>query len=199
LHRSYALNILRYMTELRLTGTDTLRAMAHPLRMRILGSLRVDGPATSAMLARRLGTDSGQTSHHLRMLARYGFVVDAPELGRGIRGRERWWKAGSETTRWTDDLGAESADAVAAIEAAARQVWDQAGGRYREQATAGAWSAEWRAAAGAGDFVVRTTPARLAALRTAIARLVREHEAADEQDAETVLVVLQAYPRRAEG
>jgi hypothetical protein len=187
------------MTELRLTGTDTLRAMAHPLRMRILGSLRVDGPATSAMLARRLGTDSGQTSHHLRLLARYGFVVDAPELGRGARGRERWWKAGSDATRWTDDLGPESADAVAAIEAAARQVWDQADGHYREQATAGAWSAQWREAAGAGDFVLRTTPAGLTALRTAFARLVREHEAADEEDAETVLVVLQAYPRRGEG
>ena len=81
--------------ELRLTEVGAMRAMAHPLRMRILGSLRIDGPATSAMLARRLDTDSGQTSHHLRQLARFGFVVEAPELGKGSHGRERWWRAGT--------------------------------------------------------------------------------------------------------
>jgi DNA-binding transcriptional ArsR family regulator len=124
------------VTGVLLTETETLRAMAHPLRMRILGSLRADGPATSTILARRLGTDSGQTSHHLRLLGRYGFVVDAPELGRGPRGRERWWKAGPGWQCTAFDL------------------------------------------------------AEPAALRAAIDELVRE------KPAETVVLVLQTYPRR---
>ncbi len=68
----------------------TLRGIAHPLRLRILGSLRVDGPQTATQLAERMGESSASTSYHLRMLAAYGFVADAPELGKG---RERWWRA----------------------------------------------------------------------------------------------------------
>src|SRR2546422_9174430 len=119
--------------ELRLADVRSVRAMAHPLRMRILGSLRIDGPATSAMLARRLNTDSGQTSHHLRQLARYGFVIDAPDLGKGPRGRERWWRAAQDSTSWDDlaDLGPEGKEAVLAFENAAHRVWAQMLLQYR--------------------------------------------------------------------
>jgi DNA-binding transcriptional ArsR family regulator len=63
-------------------------AMAHPLRLEILGLL-VEGPATASMLARRLGESSGSTSYHLRVLARAGAIVEDPELGTR---RERWWR-----------------------------------------------------------------------------------------------------------
>jgi DNA-binding transcriptional ArsR family regulator len=63
-------------------------AMAHPLRLEILGAL-VEGPATASMLARRLGESSGSTSYHVRVLARAGAVVEDPELGTR---RERWWR-----------------------------------------------------------------------------------------------------------
>ncbi|MEV3860600.1 helix-turn-helix domain-containing protein [Streptomyces sp. NPDC050095] len=68
----------------------SLRGLAHPLRMRMLDSLRYSGPATASQLAAKLGESSGATSYHLRQLAEYGFVEDAPEHGKG---RERWWKA----------------------------------------------------------------------------------------------------------
>jgi DNA-binding transcriptional ArsR family regulator len=73
-----------------------LRGLAHPLRVRILGLLREDGPATATTLADRLGQSTGATSYHLRILANYGFVVDDPE--RNV-GRERWWKAAHRSTR----------------------------------------------------------------------------------------------------
>jgi len=41
-----------------------VRALAHPLRLRMLESL-TDGPATAPMLARELGESSGATSYHL--------------------------------------------------------------------------------------------------------------------------------------
>ncbi|GLY02649.1 MULTISPECIES: helix-turn-helix domain-containing protein [Actinoplanes] len=186
------------MTE-HMPEVDALRALAHPMRMRILGSLRIDGPATSALLARRLGTDSGQTSHHLRLLNKHGFVEDAPELGRGARGRERWWKASQETTSWPDDpdeLGPGSADVIRALNRAARRVWDDVVETYRDQAARGEWSAEWQAAGGFGDTAIRTTPSRLAELRTAMRELIDSYEVEPAPDTETVVVMVQAYPYR---
>jgi len=74
-----------------------LRALAHPLRGRILGLLRLDGPSTATLLGQRLGESSGATSYHLRQLAAYGFVEDLPEQGDG---RERWWRALHRSTHW---------------------------------------------------------------------------------------------------
>ncbi|WP_127503510.1 winged helix-turn-helix domain-containing protein [Actinoplanes solisilvae] len=182
------------MTEI--TDAAMLRAMAHPLRMRIVSSLRLDGPATSAILARRLSTDSGQTSHHLRLLARHGFVVDAPELGRGSRGRERWWKAMHASTTFSDDVDADSVETMAAFARAARAVWDQGIDQFHDEAAHRRWSPAWLDAAAASDQVIRTTPEGLKRLRDRLDEVIREADL-PEPGAETVVVVVQAYPRRA--
>jgi DNA-binding transcriptional ArsR family regulator len=62
-------------------------AMAHPLRLEILGVL-VEGPSTASRLARRLGESRGLISYHLRLLARAGAIMEEPELGTR-RGRRR--------------------------------------------------------------------------------------------------------------
>ena len=72
-----------------------LRGIAHPLRVRLLGILREEGPATATMLAQRLGESSAATSYHLRQLASYGFIDDDPERNAG---RERWWRAAHRST-----------------------------------------------------------------------------------------------------
>ncbi|MBO9578980.1 MAG: helix-turn-helix transcriptional regulator, partial [Microbacteriaceae bacterium] len=41
-----------------------LKALSHPMRLRMLGLLRQDGPATAPTLAERLGLNSGATSYH---------------------------------------------------------------------------------------------------------------------------------------
>lgn len=69
---------------------EELRALAHPMRQRILRRLHEGGPATSTTLARDLGENSGIMSYHLRLLAGHDFVREVP--GRG-QGRERWWEA----------------------------------------------------------------------------------------------------------
>jgi DNA-binding transcriptional ArsR family regulator len=75
---------------LEIVDLEALKALAHPRRQRILQHLGLHGPATSATLARALGLNTGATSYHLRELAKFGFVEEAP--GRGT-GRERWWRA----------------------------------------------------------------------------------------------------------
>ncbi|MEV0719316.1 helix-turn-helix domain-containing protein [Asanoa sp. NPDC050611] len=100
----------------------TLRGLAHPLRVRILGLLREDGPATATTLAERLGQSTGATSYHLRILANYGFVVDDPE--RNV-GRERWWKAAHRTTRLDVDLARPPAETEGYLRAVAAQYADR--------------------------------------------------------------------------
>lgn len=77
-----------------------LRALSHPLRLRMLGLLRAEGPSTASRLAQRLGLNSGATSYHLRNLARHGFVVEADERGDA---RDRWWRAAHQSTRADPD------------------------------------------------------------------------------------------------
>lgn len=72
-------------------GPEALRAVTHPLRVRLYEVLCTDGPATVSMIAGRLGLQVGTLSHHLRVLGRYGFLEEAPELAKDRR--ERWWRA----------------------------------------------------------------------------------------------------------
>jgi DNA-binding transcriptional ArsR family regulator len=69
-----------------LTG---LKALAHPLRVRIVDTLSTYGSFTASGLAARLGESSGSTSYHLRQLEKHGFVREDTSRGSG---RERWWE-----------------------------------------------------------------------------------------------------------
>jgi len=65
-----------------------LRALAHPLRWKLVDLLARDGAATATRCAEELGESVASCSFHLNMLARYGFVEPAP----GGRGREKPWR-----------------------------------------------------------------------------------------------------------
>lgn len=73
-------------------GPSALRAYAHPLRLRMIQFLNDQGPATATQLAAEFGESTGQTSYHLRQLAKHGLIEDDTTRGRG---RERWWKSTS--------------------------------------------------------------------------------------------------------
>ncbi len=72
-----------------LTALNELKALAHPLRQRMLYHLAFVGSASSTSLARAFGESTGATSYHLRQLERFGFIEDDRERSRG---RERWWR-----------------------------------------------------------------------------------------------------------
>lgn len=73
-----------------------LKAMASPLRRRILRHLAAHGPATSTTIGQALGQNTGTTSYHLRMLADAGFIAEIPDRAKG---RERWWRMVSADRR----------------------------------------------------------------------------------------------------
>jgi DNA-binding transcriptional ArsR family regulator len=88
----------------------SLRGLAHPLRLQLLGLLRVDGPATATQLAVRTGQSSGATSYHLRQLAAYGFIVEDAERTTGRR--DRYWRAAHRVTVFDPVDGDEESRAV---------------------------------------------------------------------------------------
>lgn len=68
-----------------------LRAIAHPLRSRILQELSASGSMRAADMAAELGIPANQASFHLRQLAKYGLVEEDPAAARDRR--DRVWKA----------------------------------------------------------------------------------------------------------
>ena len=86
-----------------------LKALGHPVRLRMLGLLRIEGPATATTLAARLGLNTGATSYHLRQLAQHGFIVEDAERGNA---RDRWWRAAHQSTHTgAATAGSEEAEA----------------------------------------------------------------------------------------
>ncbi|GAA5143185.1 helix-turn-helix domain-containing protein [Nocardioides marinquilinus] len=70
---------------------QVLRAIAHPVRNRILSELDAQGSMRAADLARELGVPANQASFHLRQLAKYGLVEEDPDAARDRR--DRVWRA----------------------------------------------------------------------------------------------------------
>lgn len=67
-----------------------LRAIAHPTRNRILFELSAAGSLRAADIARLLDVPANQASFHLRQLAKYGLVEEAPDEARDRR--DRVWR-----------------------------------------------------------------------------------------------------------
>ncbi len=82
----------------KLTDPKALRALAHPVRLALVGQLRVHGQLTATQAAELLGESSASCSFHLRQLAKYGLVEEAG----GGQGRERPWRATAMFTSWPE-------------------------------------------------------------------------------------------------
>lgn len=174
------------------TGTQ-LRALAHPLRSRLLGALRFHGPATSTALAARLGTNSGATSYHLRQLAEVGLVEDDDEHSSG---RDRWWRAAHDATSWRstdfdDDPDTRAADDwLLRHQARVASDWLHDWLEIRED-----WSRDWRHAADQSDYHLDLSAAGLRALMDDLHAVVRKHrDAPTAPDTERVTLLLQCFP-----
>lgn len=163
---------------------DTLKAISHPLRMRLLGELRRRGSATASELGRTLGESSGSTSYHLRQLERFGFVSDADDQPSG---RERRWKALHDMTTFPSTLadldgGREYVDAV-------RRRQEEL---LREGLTA--WT-EHRPGIGHSDYGLLLDPSDLEAMLTDIEEVVARYSS--RRGSERVALHVLALPNPA--
>src|SRR6478736_3986815 len=85
-----------------LSDPRVLRAIAHPVRTRVLDELQASGPARAADIARELGIPANQASFHLRQLAKYGLVEEAPEEARDKR--DRVWRADAAAHQLREEI-----------------------------------------------------------------------------------------------
>ncbi len=176
--------------------SEKLRALAHPIRSRIVSSLRIDGPATSTVLANRLATNSGQTSYHLRVLAKAGLVVE--DAGRGTA-RERWWKAAQRGHSWTEtELAPDDRHAADWLLWQSYRMythWVSAWFELRES-----WPEAWRRATTTGDSFFMADPELLLQMRDDLVALLDRYRVLgrnlnpDDPDVHRVVVVYHAFP-----
>ncbi|WP_063832297.1 MULTISPECIES: ArsR/SmtB family transcription factor [Streptomyces] len=172
-----------------------MRAMAHPVRMQLVGLLRKHGPSTATRLAEQLGLNSGATSYHLRQLAAAGFVEEDEERGNA---RERWWRSAHQVTVWTgDDMADEEPETAVGF---LRSVL--AAHTLTAQRTLDAFETmprEWRKATDLSDTVLQLTPAEAERLAGELADVVGRYrrvapDAPAPEGTEQVAVVLHVLP-----
>ncbi len=179
----------------RITDPKALRALAHPIRMSLIGLLRTEGPLTATRAAELLGESSASCSFHLRQLAKYGMAEEAP----GGQGRERPWQA---TTMLTDVPDFADDSGLAAASGLFRSVLAE---RYFESLKRWldrrpAEPAEWQRADQFSDWLLYLTASELADLGEKIRGLLDEYvdrTAQPElrpQDSRLISVLQLAFP-----
>ncbi|MFB7500955.1 ArsR/SmtB family transcription factor [Streptomyces sp. NPDC056161] len=186
-----------------ITDLGTLKALAHPLRMRLYRLLCVARTATASQLADQVDEAVSLVSYHLRKLAEHGLIEEAQRQSED--GRERWWQPSSQGVSIRDKDFRDGPERAAAHLAATRLFHDQRADMYRqyldERAT---WSAEWNTAAPDSESLLRLTAAELTELREKLLDLLRAYdekgrsaEAAGETEGrEHVALHLYGFPFR---
>lgn len=174
----------------------SLKGLAHPLRMELLGLLRTEGASTATQLAKRVGESSGATSYHLRQLASHGFVEELPERGNG---RDRWWRAAHQSTTFDVTEFSDDPDTRGALEIflyeAIRTHFRRAARWLSEMHS---WDGRWVKASTSSDYGLHLDSERTRALVEELDSVIERYreEAEGAEDEERVAVVLHVFPER---
>ena len=182
-----------------LTDPRALRALAHPIRMDLMGLLRRGGPLTATQAGEEIGESAASCSFHLRQLAKYGLVEEAG----GGRGRERPWRATAISTEWAARGEDEETDAAGAL--LSRVVVE----RYLRNAIEwlgrrGSEDTKWVEAAMINDALVYMTAEELHELDEKLRALVEpylqrlERSEPPAAGARLVNIIALAFPRAAD-
>ncbi|MFB6957243.1 ArsR/SmtB family transcription factor [Streptomyces sp. NPDC056309] len=160
----------------KVTDLGTLKALAHPLRMKLYRLLFVAEAATASHLAEQVDEAVSLVSYHLRKLAEHGLIEQAePRSGDA---RERWWQPASDGVSIRDEDFRDAPEKVAAHLAASRLFLAQRVEMYRTYLDERAhWGREWNEAAFDSESLLRLTAAELAALKKDMHDLVAKYDA----------------------
>ena len=137
-----------------------LRALAHPLRWKLIDLLTSEQSATATRCAEVLGESVASCGYHLGILAKYGYVEPVPDRV----GREKPWRLASRR----QDLSSGGLDEASALAAqAATEVFldhelERIKDRLRRQ---GLEPSEWQAASYLSGSTVWMTAAELKEIR----------------------------------
>jgi DNA-binding transcriptional ArsR family regulator len=144
-----------------------IRALAHPLRHDLISIIGRLGRATTADAARELGISHGLASHHLRQLAKYGFV----EQVAGKDHRERPWRLTATSYTW--GRARDTAEGAVAVDVVEQLSAERAVAALLDwQQRRADWAAAWQDHAGLGESTVWLTPAEFAEITEAMDALL---------------------------
>ncbi|HSZ39680.1 MAG TPA: helix-turn-helix domain-containing protein [Trebonia sp.] len=136
----------------KLTDAQTLRALAHPVRISLYQELVIGGPLTATELGERIGETPTTCSFHLRQLAKYGFVEEAG----GGKGRARPWRL--TAVGMSIPLADADPETRIAGNAVLRLFRDRTFARYqRWQETKASYPQEWQEASDDSDYLLWVT------------------------------------------
>lgn len=177
---------------------QAVRALAHPLRIRILDELSMFGPLTASGLGERLSESSGSMSYHLRQLEKHRIVREVEGKGSA---RERWWERvpGSISVPEPRDFPAGSAERLAT------QLVEDEWNRGREAAFhefvrdgEAVFGPEWLDVASFDTINLRLTPEQLHQLVTDIDevlwRYIGAYKTTPSPGSRPVQIQLNAFP-----
>ncbi|MFD7080184.1 helix-turn-helix domain-containing protein [Streptomyces sp. NPDC059918] len=172
-----------------------LKALTHPLRTRLLGRLRMEGPATVSELAAAVCESSASTSYHLRVLAKYGFIVAAEARN----AKERRWQAAHTMTVWKNETMAHSVAGTEFMKVIRRgqiEHLQRSLLRHEEDVNSGRLGPEWVESSGIVDTMPRLTPESAQALVEMFRQKAEELAIRDSRDprAESVVIVYAQLP-----
>lgn len=176
----------------KLTDPAVLDALAHPVRLDVLGYLMSAGPATASQCARAVGDTPSNCSYHLRVLAGHGLVVP-DDSGDG---RSRPWRA--TLTGFSVDAGDVDGEVGASRLLAAEVELDHHLAREYARGREGI-PEPWREADAHASYGLEMSAVELAELIRRIDDLVRPYIQATRtgapSDAEHVHLSVMAFPR----
>jgi hypothetical protein len=153
-----------------ISDPKALRALAHPLRMRLLHLINQEGALTATQCAAMVGESVANCSYHLNTLARYDYIEHAA----GGQGREKPWRVVHEGHEWSD-VGTDTESSLAA-EAASAAFLDFAFDLIRERfKVIGLEPEDWQEAVGVDDTSDYLTAAEVTAMREEIRAIMRRH------------------------
>ncbi len=173
-----------------------LRALAHPLRMRMLELLQADGPATATGLGKRVSESSGTTSWHLRLLADAGLVEEDSERGNK---RERWWRSVQKSTRMQATDFIDDPDLAGPLDTYLRSLVEQ---RYQAESRFVSelpqWMDQWHDKAFFNDTRLSLTPEEAAAMSVEVDAVVDRYRRDARPGDHNVITHWSAFPRQAQ-
>ena len=184
-----------------LSSAASMRVLAHPTRLRLLGLLRERGPQTAAQLGDVVDEAPGTISYHLAKLASIDLIEPA-EVASTDR-RERWWRATTALTSWEPAEMLDDPDKLMASSGLQKTIAQAYASRYTDYIDAmPTLPREWVAAGASSDRKLRLTVDELRTMRAefeAVAERWGEASAAHDPDisdgAEPIVLVYQAYRR----
>jgi hypothetical protein len=160
------------------------------------------GPATATRLSKSIPEAPGSLSYHLRQLAKYGYIEEAPEMG--TDGRERWWRAVPGGVRWSPSDVLDGPGGRAAVDAAQQAMIARQLQRLHDWQAHGLdqFGPEWSDAAVATDIILYLSAEELRQLAADLNDLIvrwanRSHRNwadAGTNDRQQVFVFTHAFP-----